>query len=100
MDKEEIFVDENISLPRLALQLEISPHQLSQFLNEEKKESFTSFINKYRINKAKKMLLENPNEKILAIAFDTGFKSKSTFNAAFAKFANTSPSEFREKNNK
>ncbi len=47
------------------------------------------------------MLLENPDEKILTIAFDTGFiKSKSTFNSAFAKFANMPPSEFREKNKK
>ena len=98
MDKKEVFIDENISLPRLAEQLGISPHQLSQFLNEKKGDSFSSYINKYRIKKAKKMLLKNPDEKILAIAFDTGFKSKSTFNAAFAKFANMSPSEFRKKN--
>ncbi len=44
------------------------------------------------------MLLKNPDEKIPTIAFDTGFKSKSTFNAAFAKFADMSPSEFRKKN--
>ncbi len=67
---------------------------------KKKGDSFSSFINKYRIKKAKKMLLENPDEKILAIAFDTGFKSKSTFNSAFAKFANMPPSEFREKNKK
>ena len=100
MDKDEVFIDENISLPRLAQQLEISPHQLSQFLNEKKGDSFSSFMNKYRIKKAKKMLLENPDKKILAIAYDTGFKSKSTFNSAFAKFANMSPSEFRGKNRK
>ncbi len=43
------------------------------------------------------MLLENPDEKILTIAFDTGFKSKSTFNSAFARFAMMSPGEFRKK---
>ncbi len=100
MDKKEVFIDENISLSRLAEQLGISSHQLSQFLNEKKGDSFSSFINKYRIKKAKKILLKHPGEKILAIAFDTGFKSKSTFNAAFAKFANMSPSEFRKKNKK
>jgi AraC-like DNA-binding protein len=100
MDKKEVFIDENISLTRLAKQLEISPHQLSEFLNERKGDNFSSFINKYRIKKAKKMLLENPDEKILAIAYDTGFKSKSTFNSAFAKFANMPPSEFRKKNKK
>jgi AraC-like DNA-binding protein len=100
MDKEEIFIDENISLPRLAQKVNISQHQLSQFLNEKKGESFSSFINKYRIKKAKKMLLENPDEKILAIAYDVGFQSKSTFNAAFAKFVKMTPHKFREKNTK
>jgi AraC-like DNA-binding protein len=44
------------------------------------------------------MLLENPEEKILSIAYDVGFQSKSTFNAAFVKFADMTPHEFREKN--
>ena len=98
MDKEEIFTDEYISLPILAQKVNLSQHQLSQFLNEQKGESFSSFINKYRIKKAKKMLLENPEEKILSIAYDVGFQSKSTFNAAFVKFADMTPHEFREKN--
>jgi len=98
MDKEEIFTDEYISLPILAQKVNLSQHQLSQFLNEKKGESFSSFINKYRIKKAKKMLLENPEEKILSIAYDVGFQSKSTFNAAFVKFADMTPHEFREIN--
>jgi AraC-like DNA-binding protein len=100
MDKEELFTDENISLPRLAQKVNVSQHQLSQFLNDKKAESFSSFINKYRIKKAKKMLLENTDKKILAIAYDVGFQSKSTFNAAFTKFVEMTPHEFREKNKK
>ncbi|MDY6793100.1 MAG: helix-turn-helix domain-containing protein [Thermodesulfobacteriota bacterium] len=98
MDTEEIFTDEHISLPLLAQKVNVSQHQLSQFLNEKQGESFSSFINKYRIKKAKKMLVENPENKILAIAYDAGFQSKSTFNAAFAKYAGMTPHEFREKN--
>ena len=97
MDKEEIFTDEYISLPIFAQKVNVSQHQLSQFLNEKKGESFSSFINKYRIKKAKKMLLENPEEKILAVAYDVGFQSKSTFNASFVKFAGMTPHEFRKK---
>lgn len=97
MEKEELFTDEHISLPQLAQKANITPHQLSQFLNDNKGESFSSFINKYRIAKAKKMLVENPDEKILAIAYDVGFQSKSTFNAAFVKFVKMTPIEFRKK---
>ena len=98
MEKEEIFTNENISLASLAQKVNISQHHLSQFLNDKKGKSFSSYINKYRVKKAKKVLIENPDEKILAIAYDVGFQSKSTFNAAFIKFVNKTPHEFREKN--
>ena len=97
MDQEEIFTDEKISLPLLARRLNISQHQLSQYLNDRKRETFSSFINKYRINKAKEILLKNPDLKILAVAYEVGFQSKSTFNAAFSKFVKMTPHEFKEK---
>jgi AraC-like DNA-binding protein len=77
MDKEEIFTDETISLPTLAQKVNVSQHQLSQFLNEKKGESFSSFINKYRIRKCfwkiprikfwplLMMLAFNPNQRLM-----------------------------------
>lgn len=97
MEKEEIFMDVNLSLPVLAKQMDVSTHQLSQFLNDKKGESFNSFINKYRIKKAQKLLSENPDQKILSVAFDVGFNSKSTFNAAFTKFTKLTPVEYKRK---
>lgn len=97
MTKEELFTDENLSLSHMAEKLNVSQHQFSQFLNEKKGKNFSSFINKYRMEKAKKMLIAHPDIKILAIAYDVGFKSKSTFNAAFSKFVRMTPHEFRNK---
>jgi len=97
MEVEEIFTDEKLSLPGLSRKLNISPHQLSQYLNDKRGDNFAAFINQYRVKKAKKMLVADPDKKILAIAFDVGFQSKSTFNAAFAKFAKMTPHEYRRK---
>ena len=56
------------------------------------------FINEYRIAKAKQLLIQDKDTKVLAIALDVGFKSKSTFNAAFLKVTGTRPSEYRKSN--
>ena len=96
METKEIFTDENLSLDTLAKAIGVSKHQLSEFLNRRIKENFPTFINRHRIQKAKKLLILDPDQKILAIAFDVGFKSKSTFNAAFLKFEGVTPAQFRK----
>jgi len=98
MEKDKIFLDESLSLSMAAERLKVTQHQLSQYLNTYKKTNFNTFVNTYRIEEAKKLLKEKPDESILAIAFDVGFKSKSTFNNAFLKLSNSSPKEYREQN--
>lgn len=96
MTDAELFLDENLSLPRLAESLGISSHQLSQFLNERLNKKFNRFVNEYRIAKAKKLLARDKEAKVLAVALDVGFKSKSTFNAAFQQITGKTPSEYRK----
>jgi AraC-like DNA-binding protein len=98
MTKNEMFLDENLSLPQLAECLAISPHQLSQFLNTRLNKNFKIFVNEYRIAKAKDLLIQDKDAKVLGIALDVGFKSKSTFNAAFLKITGKTPSEYRKSN--
>jgi AraC-like DNA-binding protein len=98
MTKNEMFLNENLSLPQLADCLGISSHQLSQFLNTRLNKNFKMFVNEYRIAKAKELLIQDKDTKVLAIALDVGFKSKSTFNAAFLKVTGTAPSEYRKSN--
>ncbi len=98
MTKNEMFLDENLSLSQLAEYLGIFPHQLSQFLNSRLNKNFKMYVNEYRIAKAKELLIQDKDAKVLVIALDTGFKSKSTFNAAFLKVTGTTPSEYRKSN--
>ncbi len=95
--EDEIYMDEDLTLTELAQKLNITTHQLSEFLNERIGKNFTTFINNHRIEKAKKLLINNKDHSILTIAFDSGFKSKSTFNSAFVKMAGISPREYRKK---
>ncbi len=97
MKTEQPFTQSDLTLDQLARHLGISPHNLSQVLNTCFKMNFFDFINHYRLQKVKKDLLdpEKQNFTILAIAFDAGFNSKSSFNAIFKKHTGKTPSQYR-----
>jgi len=57
--------------------------------------TFTDYVNKYRINQAKKLLLMHKN--VTEACFDSGFENLSHFNRTFKKFAGENPSSFRKK---
>ncbi|MCX6581187.1 MAG: helix-turn-helix domain-containing protein [Candidatus Aminicenantes bacterium] len=97
MEKEKVFLKADLNLKSLAQRLNVHYNYLSQIINERLSQSFNDFINSYRIQEAKKKLLDpaEDNKTILDIAYDTGFYSKSVFNTAFKKFTGMTPSEFK-----
>lgn len=98
METEKPFTDGELTLQKLAEKLSIPPPHLSQTINERLGQSFSDFVNSYRVEAVKKMFLD-PTKKhysILAIAEDAGFNSKSSFNSVFKKHANQTPSEYRK----
>jgi len=72
---------------------------LSWLLNNEYHLNFFQFINRYRILEVKRALLSGRHKQlnILGIAFNSGFNSKTTFNTAFKKETDLSPTEFIRK---
>lgn len=95
-EKEKIYRDDAISLSKLAVELDITNHQLSEYLNQEWKTSFFQLIHKYRIDEAKDLLIRNEKETILSIAYAVGYQSKSSFNEIFKKETGLTPTEFRK----
>ncbi len=95
MEKEKPFLNNELSLASLAELLDLPPHYLSQVINQTMKQNFFEFINGYRVQFAKKLLL-NSNDTVLKIAMDSGFNSKTTFYKAFKKDSSMSPSEYRQ----
>lgn len=102
MVQEKPYLNDDLNLTSFAEKLNISSSNLSQVINQFFEKSFYDFINQYRIEQAKTMLhLDNySNLSILGIAYECGFKSKSSFNRYFKKYCGISPSEFKKQGNK
>ncbi|TGN07124.1 AraC family transcriptional regulator [Leptospira ilyithenensis] len=96
-EKEKIYREEKLNLRDLSEKLDLTSHQLSEFLNTEIKLSFYQYTNLFRVNEAKEKIEKEPDRSLLAIAYDVGFGSKSTFNEAFKKETGKTPREYREK---
>ncbi len=97
MEKDKPYLDPDLTLAKLAAAMEMPAKHLSQVINEHFSLNFNDFVNRYRIEEAKRLLLDPAARefKLLRIAFESGFNSKSVFNAAFRKHAGASPSDFR-----
>ncbi|HNW27121.1 MAG TPA: helix-turn-helix transcriptional regulator [Spirochaetota bacterium] len=96
MAEEGLFRDSDISLAAVAERLTMTPHQLSQMLNERMNTGFWDFVNRYRIEEAKRLLRDNPDANIISVCFRVGFNSKSSFNSAFKKMTGMTPREFKQ----
>jgi len=98
MQEKELYKDANITMPQLAKCIGISASYLSQLLNDNCQKSFSLYINEYRIEAAKLLLLEEKKLSMEAIAEQCGFNSQSTFYSTFKKIVAATPAAFRKEN--
>jgi AraC-like DNA-binding protein len=98
MEQEKPFRAGDLTIKTLAEKLGLPTAQLSALINERLAENFVDFVNRYRIEEAKRLLLDGSKRhySVLAIAEEVGFNSKSAFNAAFRKYTGSTPSDFRK----
>ena len=98
MSTEKPFLNATLGLPDLAARLKVTSHELSYLINEGFGENFYQFVNRYRVEEAKRLLYskEHQHLNMLGIAFESGFNSKTTFNTTFKKITGLSPSEYQQ----
>ncbi|MCE9501199.1 MAG: helix-turn-helix domain-containing protein [Leptospira sp.] len=95
--EEKPFKHENLRIQYLAKQLQINTNQLSRILNEEYGKNFYRFINFYRIEAAKELLVLGNNFNTLQIGLEVGYGSKSAFYKNFQEETGITPVEYRKK---
>lgn len=96
MEEERLYLDEDITIKQVADELHLTIHQLSELLNVKLMMNFNTFINHYRIQEAKQMLIDEPDRSVLSIAYAVGFNSKSSFYDAFTRFTGQTPVQYRK----
>lgn len=95
--EKKLYLQADITLDHLAEQLKIKPKDLSQIINRHFGKNFWEFVNYYRVEEAKRLLLDvdAKQKTITDIYLESGFNSKSVFNTFFKKEVGVTPSAFR-----
>jgi AraC-like DNA-binding protein len=98
MEMEQPWKESELTLTDLAGRLNTTPHKLSAVLNSQMHQTFYDFVNGYRVREVQRRIKAGDTRslKMLALAMDAGFASKSTFNEVFKKHTNQTPSAFRQ----
>ena len=96
MNTKKVYLTAELTLSMLAEMLDIHPNLLSEVINRIEKKNFFDYINTLRVEEFKSRihLAKNQNFTLLALAFDCGFNSKTSFNRNFKSITGKSPTEY------
>lgn len=98
MAVEKAWRDGELKLEQLAAMCAMTPHELSQLINEVCGTNFQDYLNRYRVEALKLALQESAQSSasILDLGVACGFNSKSALNRIFKAHTGMTPSEFRK----
>jgi len=98
----KLYLNPDLSLKDLASYLELPANYMSQLLNQGFNKNFSEYINTFRLNEFKERIVleENKGLTIMAIAYDSGFNSKTVFNTFFKKIEGITPNTYLKNFNK
>ena len=94
MNTDMLFLKSDLTLDQLADEMNISRHHLSQVINENFDMGYYDFVNKFRIEYAKEILVKDSKTPIIDIVYKVGFNNKVSFNKSFKKLTSITPSQY------
>jgi AraC-like DNA-binding protein len=96
MTRDKPHLDMSLDLEKLAESVRMRPSHLSQILNERLGMNFYEFVNSYRVREAQSRIGDpsQADKTLIAIAHESGFNSKASFNRAFKRLTGQTPSEY------
>lgn len=94
MAQDSLFKESDLSLRMLSDKIGVSEVQISETFSQHMNTNFFDFVNAFRVREACH-LLKSTQHKVLAVALDSGFNSRSTFSNAFKKHTGQTPSQYR-----
>lgn len=99
MQEEALYQEAELSLEQLAQRLQVSRYHLSQAINQQIGCNFYEYINRLRLEKARKLLVSASTSELSVkeIAYQSGFNNKVSFYNAFRKKYGVSPLSYKAK---
>lgn len=99
IEAEKLFLQKDLSVRVLAELNKVNTKYISESINQNAGMNFNGFINEKRIAYAKQLIDSEASKELTleAIANESGFRSKSSFNSAFKNFTGMTPSQFMKK---
>ncbi|PUA27881.1 MAG: AraC family transcriptional regulator [Cellvibrio sp. 79] len=100
MEQQQLYLKQNLNIEEFARHVGIHYREVSSIINKHFDTNFFEFVNEYRVNKAKQMLVDknNVDMTILDILLESGFNSKSSFHRFFKRYTGMSAADFRKQN--
>ncbi len=99
MEEEKPYVNPAFQLSDLGAVLPMNRTYLSHFIKTEYGCTFYQFVNRYRVEEAKRLKLANPDLKMDEVAARCGFSSRTVFSNVFTREEGVSPREWYKKCN-
>ena len=96
MEERQLFLENGLRLSDLAQEAGLSPHHLSQVINQHRHRNFFEYVNTYRARHAANHLLKHGKANLTQLAYDSGFNNRASFNTAFKKYTGMTPTRFLE----
>ncbi len=98
MDENQLYKNSKLQLRDISKAISVQPNQISEVLTQKLQTNYYDFINEYRVKEVIKLMGQKKYQdyKLLIIAKEAGFNSKTTFNTAFKKVTNQTPSAFKK----
>lgn len=98
MREERVYTDNLLTKEKVADLLGSNRTYLSQVINEQTGQTFTQYMNGYRINEAVRLLSDPANQiPLKAVSSDLGFNSMTTFYKLFQSTVGMTPAQYKDK---
>lgn len=98
--KQQLFLNPELTISNIAILVKKHPKLVSQIINSEANQNFNTYINQFRVNFVKKLLLNTEYEHISieGLGKMAGFKSTSVYYSSFKKQLNCTPAQYKKRN--
>lgn len=99
-NNEKLYTEPQLQIQDVANKLDVTVYKVSQTINTMAQKNFYDFVNGYRVEYLKQLLIDPGNKQytILALGIESGFNSKSSLNRVFKQFSGMSPREYQKTN--